>query len=186
VQFSLFGAETAEPQRRDLDGLLLAGAQWVRHAGAARLSVLVEPGWRDDALREEFAGRQLPAEVVDAEGGLRAVRTGFRTDLTVEADRWTRGAGQRAPADLHLTAAGLRLWTIAAGRPDEHGGYVLGTRDAASELHSRAGAALARLGVTAIGVVRSPGWRVVGQRRVARLAELVGERPPGAGPSWPF
>lgn len=186
MQFSLFGAETAEPHRRDLDGLLLAGAQWVRNTDAARLSVLVEPGWRDEALRQEFEHRQLPAEVVDAEGHLRAVRTGFRADLRAEADRWARGAGQRVPADLQLGPAGLRLWAIAAGRPDEHGGYVLGTPEASSELHRRAGAQLARWGFGAIGVVRSPGWRIVGQRRVVRLAELVGERPAGAGRAWPF
>lgn len=187
MQFSLFGAESAPPDRADLDGLLLAGAQWVRDAGRARLSVLVEPGWREAALHAELDLRALPGEVADAEGGQRVVRTEFRDDLLPAAQRWTRGAGLAAPADLALSSGGLRLWTIAAGAPDEHGGYLLGTRDPDSLLHRRAGAQLASLGVTAISVTRPrPGWRVVGQRRVGRLAELVGDRPADAGLAWPF
>jgi hypothetical protein len=186
VQFSLFGADAAEPERADLDGLMFGRAHWVRHDEAARLSILVIPGWREAALIAEFARRDLTAEAVDAESGLRAVRTPFRTDLLSLAERWTRGAGVALPADLRLTPAGLRLWTIASGEPAEHGGYHLATRDADSALHRRAGGALAALGITAISVSRTPGWRVVGQRRVARLAEIVGERPAGAGHDWPF
>ena len=186
MQFSLFGADAAEPDRADLDGLMFGRALWVRHDDAARLSVLVIPGWREAALIVEFGRRDLPAEAVAAEGGLRAVRTLFRTDLLNLAERWTRGAGTSVPADLRLTPAGLRLWTISSGEPAEHGGYHLATRDADSALHRRAGGALAALGITAISVSRTPGWRVVGQRRVARLAEIVGERPAGAGRDWPF
>jgi hypothetical protein len=186
VQFSLFGADAAEPQRVDLDGLMFGRALWVRHEAEARLSVLVPGGWRETALIVEFARRDLPSEAVNAEGGLRAVRTPFRADLLGMAERWTHGAGVAVPADLRLTPAGLRLWTIASGEPAEHGGFHLGTRDADSALHRRAGAALAALGITAISVSRNPGWRVVGQRRVVRLAEIVGERPPGAGEEWPF
>jgi hypothetical protein len=186
VQFSLFGADSAEPDRADLDGLMFGRALWVRHGDEARLSVLVVPGWRETALIAEFASRELPGEAVDAEGGLRAVRTPFRADLLSLAERWSRGAGVSVPTDLRLTPAGLRLWTIASGEPAEHGGYHLATRDADSALHRRAGGALAALGITAISVSRNPGWRVVGQRRVARLAEIVGERPAGAGRDWPF
>ena len=186
MQFSLFGADAAEPQRADLDGLMFGRALWVRHDDQARLSVLVAPGWREAALIAEFARRELPGETLDAEGGLRAVRTPFRVDLLSLAQRWTHGAGVSVPADLRLTPAGLRLWTIASGEPAEQGGFHLGTRDADSALHRRGGGALAALGITAISVTRNPGWRVVGQRRVARLAEIVGERPAGAGEEWPF
>ncbi|MGI8879427.1 MAG: hypothetical protein ACR2KJ_02740 [Jatrophihabitans sp.] len=187
MQFSLFGAESALPDRADLDGLLLAGAQWVRDAGRARLSVLVEPGWREEALRAELEARALPGEVADAEGGQRVVRTEFRDDLLPAAKRWTRGAGLAAPTDLTLSSGGLRLWALASGAPDKHGGYLLGTRDPDTPLHRRAGAQLASLGIAAISITRPrPGWRVVGQRRVRRLAELVGDRPAGAGLTWPF
>jgi hypothetical protein len=186
VQFSLFGADAAEPVRADLDGLMFGRALWVRHDDQARLSVLVAAGWRETALVAEFGRRDLPGDVVDAEGGLRAVRTPFRTDLLSLAERWTLGAGVSVPADLRLTPAGLRLWTISSGGSAEHGGYHLATRDADSALHRRAGGALAALGITAISVSRNPGWRVVGQRRVARLSEIVGERPAGAGDDWPF
>lgn len=186
MQFSLFGAESVEPDRADLDGLLIAGGQWVRSGATARLSILVQPGWREAALLDELAGRGVVGEFDDAEGGLRAVRTEFEADLLPAARRWTRGAGLAAPADLQLSVGGLRLWAIAAGQPDEHGGYLLGMREADSLLHRRAGIQLAALGVPAIAVTRTPGWRIVGQRRVARLAELVGERPPGAAIAWPF
>ncbi len=187
MQFSLFGAESIPPDRADLDGLLLAGAQWVRAAGRARLSVLIEPGWRGAALCAEFELRGLSGEVADAEGEQRVVRTEFRDDLLPAARRWTRGAGLAAPDDLALSSGGLRLWTIAAGGPDEHGGFLLGTRDPDSVLHRRAGAQLAAFGLAAISVTRPrPGWRVVGQRRVRRLAELVGDRPVAAGLAWPF
>ncbi|MCW2524569.1 MAG: hypothetical protein JWO63_2904, partial [Frankiales bacterium] len=52
-----------------------------------------------------------------------------------------------------------------------------------------AGAQLARLSVAAVGVgvgVRpGPGWRVTSVKRLRRLAELVGEGPPGCGSDWP-
>lgn len=190
MQFSLFGAAMAEPTRADLDGLLLAGGQWVRattdRVERARLSILVDDLWRVTALESELEVRALAAERVDAEGGRLAVRTAFEADLTAAAERWARGARTAPPPDLALTVGGLRLWTIATGRRDD-AGYHLGTGPTDQPTHRSAGSQLARLGLAAVGVGERgrPGWRITGAKRLRRFAELVGEAPPGSGGHWP-
>ena len=190
MQFSLFGAAVAEPTRADLDGILLAGGQWVR-SGAddedrARLSVLVDADWRVAALLEELSARSLPGQRAAAENALIGVRTEFRADLVPLAQRWTRGARIAPPSDLTLTGGGLRLWTIAAGRRDEVG-YLLGTVELESPVHRSAGGQLAALGLAAVGVGGRgrPGWRITGLKRLRRFAELLGEPPDGAEADWP-
>jgi hypothetical protein len=180
------GAEAADKLIDDLDGLIFAGGDWVRSHGniAARLSVLVADQWRADALESEFSDRGLNSDTVPAPGGLIAVRSDITEILSSQASRWTRGASLRAPVDLALTAAGLRLWAIATGRMDESG-YLLGQAGPDDELHRVAGAQLAAMGVAAVGVASRgmPGWRVSSIKRLRRLAELVGE-PPGDA-DWP-
>ena len=189
TQFSLFGAEVAEPVLDDLGGVLLAGGHWVRSAGTARLSVVVADRWRADALIEEFGQRGVGAAdedaIVPAEGGW-GVRTAFTADLEPHAAAWTRGANEGPPAGFELTAAGLRLWTIAAGQPDD-AGYLLATAEPDDAVHRAGGAQLSRLGVAAVSIVQrgGPGWRVTSLKRVRRLAELVGAAPGGAGNNWP-
>lgn len=188
TQFSLFGAAVAEPSLDDLDGVLLAGGHWVRSNGAARLSVVVAERWRADALAAEFAARDVGAgdAVVPAEGGF-AVRTGFDANLIPSATRWTRGAKEGPPAGFELTAGGLRLWAIAAGRSDDVG-YLLGTAEADDPVHNAGGAQLSRMGLAAvsIGVRGGPGWRITSAKRLRRLVELLGEAPEGAGSDWPL
>jgi hypothetical protein len=189
VQFSLFGAEAADPLIEDLDGLLLAGGDWVRTEGhaAARLSVLVDEQWRATAQQQELFERQLASDTVEAPGGLIAVRTEITDLLLVQAARWTRGASLRLPADLALSASGLRLWAIATGRSDESG-YLLGVADPDGELHRAAGSQLAKLGVAAVdvGARGGPGWRITSAKRLRRFAELIGGAPQGAGTDWPL
>jgi len=188
VQFSLFGAEVEDPVLSDLDGLMLAGGDWVRteRNTAARLSVLVADPWRAAALRIELRDRGLASDTAEAPGGLIAVRTEFAEQLAGHAARWIRGATQRVAADLALTASGLRLWAIATGQLAESG-YLLGMSDPDGPLHRAAGGQLARLGVAAVDVrMRSgPGWRITSARRLRRLAELIGRRPDGADGNWP-
>jgi hypothetical protein len=188
VQFSLFGAEAADPALVDLDGLVLAGGDWVRtdRGTAARLSVLVADPWRADALCSELLDRGLSSDTVAAPGGLIAVRTEITEVLIERAARWTRGANLRVPDDLVLTPSGLRLWAIATGRLAE-AGYLLGMSDPDGPVHRVAGGQLARLGVTAldVGVRGGPGWRVTSVRRLRRLAELIGREPDGAEGNWP-
>jgi hypothetical protein len=189
VQFSLFGAETADATLNDLDGLVLAGGDWVRveHGAAARLSVLVREQWRVAALAAELDRRELGCDTAPAPGGLIAVRSQIAGSLREQAARWTRGASLRVPADLALSAAGLRLWAIAAGRTDE-AGYLLSTageRAEDSSVHRAAGRQLVQLGVPAANLIGrgGPGWRVTSAKRLRRLAELLGDPPAGA--DWP-
>jgi hypothetical protein len=191
TQFSLFGAEASEPSVADLDGLLLAGGHWVRGKGGARLSVIVADRWRADALADAFAERGLtdPEAIVRAETGL-AVRTCFAGQLVEPATRWRRGANEGLPPGFELDAGGLRLWTIAAGRPDliaNTAGYLLATAEPDDPIHAAAGAQLARLGLAAVslGVRGGPGWRITSGRRLRRLVELVGPPPRGAERHWP-
>jgi hypothetical protein len=189
TQFSLFGAEAAAPALEDLDGLMLAGAQWVRSVDGARLSVLVADRWRADALLREYRERSVAGtDGVKDLGGRFAARTAFSAELRAGAARWTRGARVGIPKDFQLGAKGLRLWTIAGGRRDGVG-YLLATPAAAGDgiLHRTAGSELARLGVAAVSLSQrpGPGWRITSAKRLRRFAELVGAPPPGAVSDWP-
>lgn len=186
TQFSLFGAEASSPSLGDLDGILLAGGRWVRSGDGARLSVVVDAPWRADALVAVFTELGVGGDdpVVPAATGL-GVRTAFHPDLTPHAARWTRGANQGLPTGFTLTAGGLRLWAVAAGRRD--GAGYLFTTPADDVLHVAAGAALSRLGVAAVALTGRgrPGWRVTSARRLRRLVELLGPPPAGGDESWP-
>jgi hypothetical protein len=184
-QYSLFGAAAAEPSVDDLDGVLLAGGQWVRTAAGARLSVVVAAPWRADAVAAAFAERDLGAEIVAAEGGL-GVRTRFNPELLPYATRWTRGANQAPPLGLLLSAGGLRLWAVVAGHADA-AGYLFATDAQDDAMHLAGGAQLAKLGLAATSIAgrAGPGWRITSAKRLRRLAEILGERPPGAAEDWP-
>ena len=189
TQFSLFGAEVAPPALDDLDGVLLAGGHWVRTpGGTARLSVVVRDRWRAEALAAAYAERGVASRADDAivdDNGMLAARTAFHDDLVYWAQRWTRGSRQDAPPGLQLTAGGLRLWAMAAGRTDETG-YLLETAEPDDSVHRAGGAQLAALGLAGVSIIRGgPGWRITSAKRLRRLAELVGAPPPGAGPDWP-
>jgi hypothetical protein len=187
TQFSLFGAEARAPALGDLDGLLLAGGHWVRSAAGARLSVVVADRWRAQALADAFAERGVAGTdaVVRAQSGFGA-RTAFTADLAQLAARWRRGANEGLPAGFRLEPGALRLWVIAAGRPDEVG-YLLATAHADDAIHRAAGAQLAHLGVAATALAQrgGPGWRVSSARRLRRLGELVGPAPDGGAAHWP-
>ncbi len=182
-QFSLFGAAATTPELVDLDGVLLAGGHWVRSGPSARLSVVVADRWRADALGEEFEARGVGGDTVVAEGGW-SVRTGFAAALMPHASRWSSGANEGPPPGFDLTAAGLRLWTIASGRTDETG-YLLATARPDSPLHMAAGSQLSRHGLAAVSLSQrpGPGWRITSAKRLRRLVELVGAAPEGA--DWP-
>ena len=88
------------------------------------------------------------------------------------------------PADrLFLTGPQLRLWVAATGEPRPEG-YALGL-DPDGFLDKAVDAALARVGLA--GTVQAgPAYVIAGRRRLARLAELVGERPAAAPERlWP-
>ena len=188
MQFSLFGAAAVEPSLVDVDGVLLAGGHWVRSGELARLSVVVADRWRADALTDAFEVLRIaePVDPIgDAEGGF-AVRSAFDQRLAAHAARWTRGANQGPPTPFTLSPGGLRLWAIAAGHSDQ-AGFTLGTSEPDDAVHLAAGSALARIGLVAVSLTgrAGPGWRITSVKRLRRLAELLGERPAGAGSDWP-
>lgn len=209
-QMSLFSADVAAPTRHDLGGLLAAHGQIARGRPGtdgtvgvgSRLSILVAERWRADALLAEFARRDVPAALLDVadtglpdelpdhpeSAALPGLRTGFvvrserSAGLDAVADAWTRGSVKEVPA-LPVPAGGfLRCWALAAGAPDE-AGYLLGTDARAEQTHSRLASALSGIGLTGtlLGLRGGgPGVRIVGRRRLDRLAELLGEPPAGA------
>jgi hypothetical protein len=113
------------------------------------------------------------------------VRTAYSSLLAGLARAWLVGSAKRAPDRFFLTGPRLRLWAAASGIP-EAGGYLLGLDpDDGPEGWAKIDAALARAGLAGV-VTDGPAYRISGGKRLARLAELVGERPPTAPPeSWP-
>lgn len=134
--------------------------------------------WRAHALCCAFRTRGVDAEVDRLDDGRPVVRSAYRADLVALARAWTRGAVKAAPPDLDLDGPLLRLWVLAAGR--RHGpAYLLGLDPHAPGTHDPLLTASRRsgLGATIGGDRAEPVLRIVGRRRQARLAELVGEAP---------
>ena len=203
-QPSLFGVAASDPVPADLAGLLAGPGALQRMGGTARVSVTVDAGWRVHALMAELALRDLPASWEPAQDAF-VVRTPYTTRLLDLARSWHSGP----PRGLHLGGQALRLWVVAAGAPvvDEEG-YLLGlgtadgrTWSTVEATWSAGGAALAAAGLAAALVVlgggtlpagkppaagRAAAYRVTGRRRLARLAELVGDPPASvAVHHWP-
>jgi hypothetical protein len=106
------------------------------------------------------------------------VRTAYSSRLNGLATAWPTAA-----ARLFLSGPRLRLWVAAAGEP-RPGGFALGL-DPDKDVKT-VNAALVRAGLA--GVVSDDGLHYVisGAKRLARLAELVGERPAAAPQAlWP-
>jgi hypothetical protein len=188
-QLSFLTAGMRPPAVEDLDGLLLGAGQVVRLGGTARLSVLVEDGWRVAAVLAAYGERGLGGDRVPGEeAGAVSVRTPFSRMLLPLAERWVRGAVKSVPERFGLDGPRLRLWAIAAGRPDAHG-YLLRLGPHDRSVWEPAGAALAAVGLagTFLGPrAEGPAYRITGRRRTVRLAEYVGEPPAGVPPdAWP-
>jgi hypothetical protein len=204
-QLSLFGVEATEPSPTDLAGLLAGPGQLVRMGGTARVSVRVDAAWRVHALIPElvvrgFTASWLPVEThpdvedetagghVDAPAAAEGfeVRTAYSSRLSGLGRAWLDGTTKRAPDRFFLSGPRLRLWAVAAGsmRP---GGYVLGLGpDDSGRTWETVDAALTRAGVPGVVLDTVAAYRITGRRRLARLAELVGERPSAApAGAWP-
>jgi hypothetical protein len=193
-QLSLFGVEAAEPGPRDLAGLLAGPGQVERMGGTARVSVQVDAAWRVHVLVAELTGRGL-SSTWEAVGAKLVVRTAYAVALAPLAADWLAGPVKAPPPGFYLDGLRLRLWVAAAGRPDPPGFLLeLGASDETT--WNLVGGALAAAGVPAVlvgprgegrsGDSAGPAYRIVGRRRLARLSELVGERPSTAHPdAWP-
>jgi hypothetical protein len=187
-QMSLFSAAAREPRVADLDGLLAGPGQVVRRGATARISIVVAEQWRVEALTAELALISITAEHDDAEPGSTTVRTPWLAELLPVADAWTAGAVKRPPPDWALDGARLRWWCLAAGW-GQPGLYSLALGVSDQPAWQAVGSALAACGVPGALVgprADGPAYRVVGQRRLARLRELVGDPPDGVpDAAWP-
>ena len=175
-----------------------------RMGGTARVTVRVDAAWRVHVLIGELVARGLtatwapvtekPADVrendipVEAEAvdepepepppQIFEVRTAYSQRLNALARAWPAAAAQ-----LFLSGPRLRLWVAAAGGP-RPGGYALGLDP--EKDRAAVDAALVRAGLA--GRVSEDGrfYVIAGRRRLRRLAELVGQRPPAAPEElWP-
>lgn len=193
-QFSLFAAESEPPTPADLAGLLAGPGQCVLSTDAARISVVVDGLWRAEAIAELMAECALPArrittEIGRSEEGRPLVRTEPAPELWELGRSWVKGAAKAVPDGWVPGSRAQRAWALAAGRSVD-GHYLLGLDPHAPHTHQPLAAALARSGIAAAIVGPrggGPALRVTGHRRLARLAENIGEPPagaPGAG-AWP-
>jgi len=187
-QLSLFGVEAAPPAPADLEGLLAGPGQVVRMGGTARVSVVVDELWRAQVLHAELRTRGLAVTCVSTVEEHIGVRTAYTTVLAPLGVAWLRGAVKVPPRGFGLDGRRLRLWAAAAGSLDGLGfTFALGPND--EPAWPAVGAALAAVGLPATLLsarAGGPGYRITGRRRIARLAELLGD-PPAAAPegAWP-
>ncbi|WP_018352276.1 hypothetical protein [Longispora albida] len=187
-QLSFFAAEATDRSPLDLAGLLAGPGQLVRMGGTARVSVVVADEWRAQALLGEYAARGLGGELAPAVEDRISIRTAYVKALAPLAS-WLHGAVKRPPAGLELDGHKLRLWAIAAGSPGDNRSYDLHLGHSDPGAWAQVGQAIERAGLPAELVgprAGGPAYRITGQRRMSRLAELVGPPPRGAPDGeWP-
>jgi hypothetical protein len=187
-QLSLFGVEAGVPEPADLEGLLAGPGQVVRMGGTARVSVVVDERWRAQVLGRELSDRGLQVTCVATVEEHIGVRTAYSTLLARLGTAWLRGAVKLPPPGFALEGRRLRLWVAAAGYREPMG-FLLRLGPSDEPAWAPVGAALAAIGLpAALLTVRAggPAYRISGRRRIARLAELVGDRPaPAPADSWP-
>lgn len=180
-QLSFFSAESVPPAVTDLSGLLAGPGQVVVSSGKARLSVVVDAQWRARSLVTAIEECGLSAEIARSEEGHPLVRTAADPALAPLASQWTKGAVKFVPTGWVPGSRELRVWALAAGYGENDGErFVLGLDPHAAETFAPLAAALMRSGIapTLIGTRgNSPGLRIVGRRRLTRLAENIGQAP---------
>jgi hypothetical protein len=195
-QLSLFGVAAVDPTPGDLAGLLAGPGRISRMGGTIRVSVDVDDAWRVHVLVAEFRRRGLAPSWHQLPEGKLVVRTAYTALLGRLGSGWLHprpGAPpddsddrlvKRPPTGFHLAGQRLRLWAAAAGVRDPLG-FRLGLAVPDAENWPRVGAALAAIGLPAVLLdpgSGGPAFRVVGRRRLTRLAELLGDRPTAAPP----
>ncbi|WP_433267526.1 hypothetical protein ACQPZF_01725 [Actinosynnema sp. CS-041913] len=176
-----------EPDETAPDGVVFgrggAGAEPVERAEPDETASDLGKAEADEPGGAGGPGRRATLPVV---GGELEVATAFRTDLTGLANQWLAGDGKVVPPDFTLHGGVLRLWALASGRWAESG-YVLGLDPSSPATHEPLQKALAASGLPATLLkTGGPALRVVGRRRLERLAELVGRAPRGVVErTWP-
>ena len=188
-QLSLFGAGASPPEPADLAGLLLAGGEIIRQGELAQISIILHHPWRAAAIVAECARRGLAATTVSTVDEPIGVRTAYAEALGPLARAWTDDLGRRSPRNPSLDGRILRLWALAVGHR-EGTAYVLAIAEPDQPFRDAVGAALAGMGIAAQLISRrgraGEMFRIVGRRRLDRLAEMVGDPPKQAPPDiWP-
>lgn len=178
-QLSLFSADARPAGVDDLAGLLCGPGQIVRFGAGdqARLSIVLADAARASAVKAACVAVGIAAQTVVTETGATAVRTAFRCDLVGLADAWTCNGAKSVPPEWQLDGPALRLWAMAAGRPDERGGYLLELDAHSPQTHLPLIAAATRTGLPPARSVDGTALRISGTRRIRRLVELVGPAP---------
>jgi hypothetical protein len=187
-QSTFESADVVPPSLADLEGLLAGPAHATVVEDAARVSVLLRESWRSLPLLAGLERVDLTGEVVTTGEGELVVRTPLLPELLPVAQRWTSGAVKLPPAGWALDGPRLWWWVAAAGSRDA-GGVVLRLGEHDEEAWPAIGAALSATGLPAVFLPASaagPAYRVVGVKRLRRLAELVGPAPDGTPDgTWP-
>jgi hypothetical protein len=116
------------------------------------------------------------------------VRTAYSSTLAPLGAAWLRGAVKLPPPGFGLDGRRLRLWVIAAWHGDQLG-FTLRLGPSDEPAWEAVGVALASVGLPAVLLgtrAGGPAYRIAGRRRIGRLAELVGDRPPEVpAEAWP-
>lgn len=183
TQLSLLSADLVAPRACDLGGLLAADGRLMRSGSGWELTVTVDATWRAQALQRELQVRDVPVTLLAA-GGSVEVRGAPADALDEVADQWCGPRGKTVPEEFTPLSGTLRCWVLAAGRPDPPG-FRLGLDPRAPQLHDGLAAACAAVGLASsliAGGAGRPALRIVGRRRIARLADMIGTRPPGSPP----
>ena len=192
LQLSLFAADDHAPEPADLEGVLVAHGQSTLVGEVGQVSVVVDSGWRAEALAEVIAGAGLDPVISETgPDGRRTVATARSHALAPVVRRWRRGAVTAVPQGWTPSVGALRAWVLTSGRVTD-GAVELGI-DAALEQHAprriALGEALVRAGIwtTYVGVRGGgPLLRLGTTRARRRLAESIGDRPTGVPPGyWP-
>ena len=187
-QLSLFSAEARPPSPADLAGLLCGPGRIARFGAGdqARLSIELADPARAAAVVAACAATGITMRAGRTDSGATALRTAFRCDLVALAAAWTADGEKAVPRGWQLDGAALRLWALAAGRPDERGGYLLDLDPESPATHDPLIAAATRAGIPPARAEQGPALRISGARRVRRLVELVGPVPERiTGTDWP-
>ena len=132
------------------------------------------------AAPDDEGGDDATGADAEAPRVLFEVRTAYSSRLNGLARAWPAAADH-----LFLTGPGLRLWVAAGGRPVD-GGYQLGLDGHDPATWPAVDAALRRAGLEATLSDHGLACLITGRKRLARLAELVGDRPEAAPAEiWP-
>jgi hypothetical protein len=154
-QLSLFSAEARPTSLADLGGLLCGPARVLRFGGGvtARISLDAADAGRARAIRAAAAPFGLTFEAGEQSCVGRELRTAYRRDLAGLARAWTGAEHKVVPPEFQLDGTALRLWVLAAGRPDGRGGFLLPLDGTATGMHDPLIAATTRLGLPPARVV---------------------------------